>query len=57
MKEVRWGMIGSGEVAEVKSGPGLSKANNSRLIAVTNRTKRKAVDYAARHRIPKVFDS
>ena len=55
MNEVRWGMIGSGRVAEVKSAPGLNKANHSSLIAVMNRTKQKAVDYAARHHVPKVY--
>jgi len=56
MKEVRWGMIGCGDVAEVKSAPGLYKVNNSSLVAVMNRTKQKAVDYAARHHVPKVYD-
>lgn len=56
MNEVRWGMIGCGEVTEVKSAPGLYKANNSSLVAVMNRTKQKAVDYAARHHVPTVYD-
>src|SRR6266508_1845965 len=29
MKTIRWGMIGCGDVAEVKSGPALQKAGNS----------------------------
>ena len=31
MKETIWGMIGCGDVTEKKSGPGLYKANGSRL--------------------------
>jgi predicted dehydrogenase len=34
MKTIRWGMIGCGDVAEVKSGPGFYKADHSSLVAV-----------------------
>jgi predicted dehydrogenase len=37
MKTIRWGMIGCGEVAEIKSGPGFYKASNSTLVAVMRR--------------------
>ena len=36
MKTIRWGMIGCGAVAEVKSGPGFYKSRNSELVAVTS---------------------
>jgi hypothetical protein len=36
-KVVRWGMIGCGDVTEVKSGPGFQKANGSQLVAVMRR--------------------
>lgn len=57
MKTIRWGMIGCGDVTEVKSGPGFYKANNSMLYGVTNRTISKAYDYAARHPVTKVFET
>jgi 1,5-anhydro-D-fructose reductase (1,5-anhydro-D-mannitol-forming) len=52
--DVRWGMIGCGEVAEVKSGPALQKASGSTLVAVTRRDVDKARDFARRHGVPRV---
>ncbi|HZQ63490.1 MAG TPA: Gfo/Idh/MocA family oxidoreductase [Casimicrobiaceae bacterium] len=49
MKTIRWGMIGCGDVAEVKSGPALYKTPNSKLIAVMRRNGELAADYARRH--------
>jgi len=53
MKEklVKWGMIGTGNVTEKKSGPAFNKIAGSKLVAVGNRTPEKAEDYARRHRI------
>src|SRR5262249_2658346 len=51
---VRWGMIGCGEVAEVKSSPGFQKANGSALVAVMRRDRVRAEDFATRHGIPRV---
>lgn len=48
-KDVRWGIIGCGDVCEVKSGPALYKAPNSQLIAVMRRDISKAQDFASRH--------
>ena len=31
---IRWGIIGCGDVTEIKSGPALQKAQDSSLIAV-----------------------
>jgi predicted dehydrogenase len=53
-KTIRWGMIGTGNVTELKSAPSFNKIENSRLVAVGNRTHRKAEDYAARHGVPTV---
>jgi len=47
-------MIGTGNVTERKSAPSFNKIENSRLIAVGNRTPEKAEDYAARHNVPTV---
>lgn len=49
MKDIVWGMIGCGDVTEVKNGPGLYLAENSRLKAVTNRTISKACSWVMRH--------
>lgn len=50
-------MIGCGDVTEVKNGPGLYLAENSRLKGVTNRTKSKALDWTNRHQQGIVYDS
>ncbi len=55
--KICWGMIGCGDVTEVKNGPGLYSAENSCLIGITNRTKEKAEDWVRRHQHGKVFDS
>ena len=56
MRTIRWGMIGCGSVTEVKSGPGLQKANHSSLTAVMRRNGALAADYAQRHGVPKWYD-
>jgi 1,5-anhydro-D-fructose reductase (1,5-anhydro-D-mannitol-forming) len=53
---VRWGIIGCGDVTEVKSGPGFRKANGSALVAVMRRDRAKAEDYARRHGVDRVYD-
>lgn len=55
MNEIRWGMIGTGAVTEVKSAPGLYKAKNSKLLAVTGLEMEQVKDYAKRHKIENVF--
>ena len=52
MKKIRWGIIGCGDVTEVKSGPALYKTPDSKLVAVMRRNADKARDYAARHNVP-----
>ncbi|MCA0970873.1 Gfo/Idh/MocA family oxidoreductase [Halobacillus litoralis] len=56
MKTVRWGIIGCGDVTEVKSGPAFQQAENSSLVAVMRRNGEKAKDYAERHGVPKWYD-
>ena len=56
MKTIRWGMIGAGDVTEVKSGPGFYKATNSTLVAVMRRDGKLAQDYAQRHGVPRWYD-
>src|SRR5215813_1650134 len=55
LRTVRWGMIGCGDVAEVKSGPGFQRANGSALVAVMRRDRVRAEDFATRHSIPRVY--
>lgn len=57
MKQIRWGMIGCGNVTEVKSGPALQKVEGSTIRAVMSRTGSKARDYARRHEIPVWYDN
>lgn len=56
MQTIRWGIIGCGDVTEVKSGPGFAKADGSALVAVMRRDAAKAADYAKRHRVPRWYD-
>lgn len=56
MKTIRWGIIGCGDVTEVKSGPALAKAANSELVAVMRRRGALAADYARRHGISRWHD-
>lgn len=55
-RTIKWGILGCGDVTEVKSGPGFAKANNSELLAVMRRSTEKARDYAQRHNVPKWYD-
>jgi len=56
MRTIRWGIIGVGDVTEVKSGPGFQKASNSSLVAVMRRNGALAKDYANRHGVPRWYD-
>jgi 1,5-anhydro-D-fructose reductase (1,5-anhydro-D-mannitol-forming) len=56
MKTIRWGMIGCGDVAEVKSGPGFYKAADSTLVAVMRRNGKLAEDFARRHGVSRWHD-
>ncbi len=55
MRTIRWGIIGCGNVTEVKSGPGFQKAANSALVAVMRRDAALAEDYARRHGVPRWY--
>lgn len=52
---IRWGIIGCGDVTEVKSGPAFSKVPRSKLVAVMRRNSDKAKDYAKRHGVEKWY--
>ena len=57
MKHIKWGIIGCGDVTEVKSGPAFNKVPNSSLVAVMRRDAIKAADYARRHGVAKWYDN
>ena len=52
MNNIKWGIIGCGNVCEVKSGPAFSRIKHSELVAVMRRNAEKAEDYAHRHGVP-----
>ena len=54
--KIRWGILGCGDVCEVKSGPGFQKAAGSQLVAVMRRNGALAADYARRHGVPRSYD-
>ena len=56
LQEIRWGIIGCGDVCEVKSGPAFNLIDHSSLVAVMRRNGEKAQDYAQRHGVPKWYD-
>lgn len=55
MKKISWGIIGCGDVTELKSGPAFNKVKSSELVAVMRRDVAKAKDYAERHQVPKWY--
>lgn len=53
MQKIRFGIIGCGDVTEVKSGPALQKASGSELVMVMRRDREKLESYAKRHSVPR----
>lgn len=56
MAIIKWGIIGCGDVTEIKSGPAFNKVPHSSLAAVMRRNAQKAEDYAKRHQVPRWYD-
>jgi predicted dehydrogenase len=56
MEKINWGIIGCGDVTELKSGPAFNKVQDSSLLAVMRRDGKKAADYARRHAVPLWYD-
>ena len=52
MDQINWGIIGCGDVTEIKSGQAFNKVPHSSLVAVMRRDAEKAADYAKRHNVP-----
>ena len=55
MKELKWGFIGCGDVAEKKSGPAFSEVAGSAVVAVMSRQEQHARSYAERHGVPRWY--
>ena len=55
IQEIHWGIIGCGNVTELKSGPAFNKVEHSKIVAVMRRNADKAADYAKRHGVPKSY--
>ena len=56
LDQINWGIIGVGDVCEVKSAPAMYKLPNSNVVAVMRRNGEKAKDYARRHNVRKWYD-
>ena len=54
---VRWGIIGCGDVTEIKSGPAYQNIDGFEIVAVMRRDQEKAADYAKRHNISKHYSN
>ena len=54
-KTIRWGILGCGNVTELKSGPAYQKTQGFKIEAVMRRDAEKAADYAKRHNIDKYY--
>ena len=52
---LRWGIIGCGDVTEVKSGPAYQQTDGFELHAVMRRDPEKVRDFARRHKVPKYY--
>lgn len=55
MTNIRWGIIGCGDVTERKSGPAYQKTEGFSVVAVMRRDAARAEDYARRHGIARWY--
>ncbi len=56
-ESINWGIIGVGNVTEVKSGPAFYRTEHSNLYAVMRRNAEKAADFAKRHKVQKWYSN
>ncbi len=57
LDQILWGILGCGDVTEVKSGPSvMNRGDDSQVVAVMRRDSNKAADYADRHNVPRWYD-
>lgn len=55
LENIRWGILGCGNVTEIKSGPAYQKTDGFEIVAVMRRDAGKAADYAKRHNINRFY--
>jgi predicted dehydrogenase len=55
--KIKWGVIGVGNVCEVKSAPAMKLVSDSDLVAVMRRNGQKAKAYAEKHQVPRWYDN
>ncbi|MBD09799.1 MAG: oxidoreductase, partial [Flavobacteriaceae bacterium] len=55
-QNLKWGIIGCGDVTEVKSGPAYQITKGFDLVAVMRRNLELAKDYANRHNVPQYYN-
>lgn len=55
MQNIKWGIIGAGDVCEHKSGPAFYKIEHSTLVAVMRRDEAKIKDFATRHHVDRYY--
>jgi len=53
---INWGIIGCGDVTEIKSGPAYQKTDRFKLMGVMRRQRDKAKAYALRHNVPSYYN-
>ncbi len=53
MDAINWGIIGCGDVCEIKNGPEFVLTPHSKLVGVMRRDLSKARSFAKRHHVPK----
>src|SRR5690606_23859912 len=53
--KIKWGVIGVGNVCEVKSAPAMKLVQGSDLVAVMRRDGQKAKAYAEKHQVPRWY--
>ncbi|MEM8875110.1 MAG: Gfo/Idh/MocA family oxidoreductase [Planctomycetota bacterium] len=56
-RDIGWGILGCGDVCEVKGGPNALNQPGSRVVHVMRRTAGRAEDFARRHDVPRWSDS
>ena len=55
LENVRWGILGCGDVCERKSGPPMYKTAHSSLVAVMRRDRERLLDFARRHGVARTY--
>ena len=55
-KTIKWGIIGCGDVTEIKSGPAYKMTEGFELVAVMRRNLDLAKDYAERHGVARFYN-